>query len=171
MQGSIIEEDSKNQKTNQTNKQKEKEISAIRVSIVQYHLSKFCKANATALALIFKALLRGEAIYPKVQFFQDLNTGRLLCQNKQDSNQSINQESQKTSIQKDEKIPNKINEKELQNDIARNGDSIITTPQPLKKQTIKKDREELQENTSEDSVSNAESKAKYSNGFPLNIEG
>lgn len=169
MQGSIVEEDSKNQKTNQTNKQKEKEIRAIQLSIVQYHLSKFCKANATALALIFKALLRGEAIYPKVQFFQDLNTGRLLCQNKQDSNESINQENSQTSIQKDEKMPNKPSKKELQSNTAKNGDLAITTPQPLKR--TEKDKRDSQENTSEDSVSNAESKSKYSNGFPLNIEG
>lgn len=169
MQGSIVEEDSKNQKINQTNKQKEKEICTIQLSIVQYHLGKFCKANATALALIFKALLRGEAIYPKVQFFQDLNRGGLLCQNKQDSNQSINQENPQTSIQKDEKMPNKPSKKELQNNTAKNGDSVITTSQPLKR--VEKDKRDSQENASADSVSNAESKAKYSNGFPLNIEG
>lgn len=39
---------------------KQKQIQTIQLDIIKYQLSDFCKRNSKALALIFKALLKGE---------------------------------------------------------------------------------------------------------------
>lgn len=71
MQGFVAkkQEDLANEKEcNKSEKQKSEAICTIRIGIIKYHLSKFCKTNASALALIFKALMRGRQFILKRSF-------------------------------------------------------------------------------------------------------
>lgn len=167
MQGSITE-DSKDKKPDKLEKQKEQEIVAIQRSIVQYHLSKFCKANAVALAVIFKALIRGEGIYPKARFLQDLSAERLLSHKEKESQQTTNQENPPNNIQKNRETFKNSSKTESQDNATISKDSAIITTQSKIQES---DKKESQENISQDSTSNAQSKGKPSSSFPLNIEG
>ncbi|MBD5165483.1 hypothetical protein [Helicobacter sp.] len=149
----------------ESNEQKTEEINAIRTNIMKYHLGKFCKANANALALIFKALIRGEAIYSKVQFLQDSQTNSLLCQKVQDSNQGNPKEpAQESKIGRMyHKKESKINKK----------DSLAQPSQSPKHQEIQKPKEKVQsKKDSKDSIQETESiPDNPATPFPLNIEG
>lgn len=166
MRGLVVKEDSTKTSTHQeSNKQKTEEIDAIRVNIIKYHLSKFCKANANALALIFKALMRGEAIYSKVQFLQDSQTKSLLCQKVKDSNLSDNP---KESAQ-ESKISKMYHKKESKIDKK---DSLVQPAKSPKQQEIQRPNNIKSKKDSKDSIQETEPIPNNPiTPFPLNIEG
>ncbi|WP_297810159.1 hypothetical protein [uncultured Helicobacter sp.] len=156
MQNSIAKlEENLTSENTPNGRNKTEEIRDIRANIIKHHLTKFCKANATALALIFKALMRGEILYSKVQFLQDCNTNGLLCQSIKDSDNLKNQQ--------------KL-QKESQNSKINGKDFKINQTQTLKQQP-NNDKIKSQENTSKESLQSVESKLGSSDAFPLNIEG
>lgn len=162
MRGLAVKESANTGIYQESNQQKTEEISAIRANIIKYHLSRFCKANANALALIFKALIRGEAIYSKVQFLQDLQTNSLLCQKVKDSNQENPKEPTQES-----KIGRMYHKKESKIDKKA---SLMQPSKPPKE--IQKPIQEIQEKDSKDSTPKTESiPSNPATSFPLNIEG
>lgn len=165
MQGLVAKDSAKTSTHQESNQQKAEEISAIRTNIIKYHLSKFCKANANALALIFKALIRGEALYSKVQFLQDFQTKNLLCQEAKDSNQENPKEPTQES-----KISRMYHKNEAKIDKK---DSLMQPSKSPKHQGIQKPNQERQsKKASKDSIQGTESTpSNPATPFPLNIEG
>ncbi|MCH5322021.1 MAG: hypothetical protein J1E31_00375 [Helicobacter sp.] len=48
------------------------EIQSIEKNILEYRLKEFFKKNSQAIALIFKALIKGEKAYPKEEIAQEI---------------------------------------------------------------------------------------------------
>ena len=48
------------------------DIQSIEKNILERHLKEFFKKNSQAIALIFKALIKGEKIYPKEEISQEI---------------------------------------------------------------------------------------------------
>ncbi|WP_416860740.1 hypothetical protein [Helicobacter ganmani] len=173
MQGFVAkkQEDLANEKEcNKSEKQKSEAICTIRIGIIKYHLSKFCKTNASALALIFKALMRGETIYSKVQFLQDCSNGSLLCQRSKDSDALENKENtHQETAQKESQSVRMYHKQESPLVQTLNVES------PSLKKPIKtaSHSESISPKTAQkDSKDSTQSQAQNSpQTFPLNIEG
>lgn len=191
---SHLEEDSKNKKTQKkSNEQKKREINAICVNIIKHRLGSFCKTNATALALIFKALIRGEAVYSRVQFLQDSSANALLCQKENQKNNQkslqqtknfkdfkespehlLNQEESKSNKKnamskldsKQKEITRGIGEEEIEKKMQKNHQLQDFESQEMNTKNPKKDSDEPIQQTSKDSK-----EARDLPSFPLNIEG
>ncbi len=160
-------EDSKDSSTeNESRKQKAEEISAIYTHIIRHCLSRFCKANATALALIFKALMRGEMVYSKVQFLQDLDTNHLLCQKTEEINTA---NTQNDSLPQELKSSPMYHKRESKNNKSVNKDIQISKQS---KNQQKNNQINLQQDAKNPAQS-TESKPSDNSStlFPLNIEG
>lgn len=169
MQGSVGRlEDNSQDKQKESEKQKEQEISLICSDIIKHRLSKFCKLNAAALGLIFKALMRGEAVYPKMQFLQDCNANALLSRknNLQElTNQKSLYEDSKKSLknipsQQESSINKKSNHTK-----AKSQTIILKDSKIAGERKIELSRQEC------DSKKNKESTQENLPSFPLSIEG
>lgn len=166
------QEDLANEKEcNKSEKQKSEAICAIRIGIIKYHLSKFCKTNASALALIFKTLIKGETIYSKVQFLQDCSKGGLLCQKSKDSDELENKENtHQETAQKESQSARMYHKQESPLPKTRNVES------PLKKPTKTASHSESipHKTAQKDSKDSTHTESQEQNSpptSPLNIEG
>ncbi len=75
------------------NAERQKQIKNIQLNVIKYQLSNFCKRNSKALALIFKALLKGEKITPQDKSKKTFQSTPKLSSKSQKPNPKPTQES------------------------------------------------------------------------------